>query len=111
MAEFKKLTGWDVELCLSILGTFIVDIEQGWDIVLDALEECDYIKLRGQLHALGGSCASVFATELSESFFVAEKAVKDDNYNNEAFVLLLDKIDNIVTQQLPNEIEEYLSKK
>ena len=107
--EFKKYTGGDIDFCLSLLGIFLKDIEEEWSATLDALEQEDYKKVQAQMHRLGGSCAAVFATELAESFYVAEKAIIDNNHKNEAFLLLLDKIGVIVTQQLAQEIEGYIT--
>ena len=88
---------------------FIEDIEEGWGVALDALEQEDYKRVQAQMHKLGGSCAAVFAVELSKSFYTAEKAVVENNHKNEAFLLLLDKIGVIITQQLCKEIKGYIT--
>mgnify|MGYP003949472475 CR=1 FL=1 len=107
--KFKEYAGGDIDFCLSLLGTFIEDIEEGWGVALDALEQEDYKRVQAQMHKLGGSCAAVFAVELSKSFYTAEKAVVENNHKNEAFLLLLDKIGVIITQQLCKEIKGYIT--
>ena len=63
--KFKEYASGDIDFCLRLLGTFIEDIEEGWGVALDALEQEDYKRVQAQMHKLGGSCAAVFAVALS----------------------------------------------